>query len=61
MPGYKIFEIMFLGTKFTENDIKTQEEKTYTLKEDFKSEISPKFEDIMTDIATLNNNSGNKT
>lgn len=61
LPGSKIFEIMFFGTKFSDNDVKTQEEKTYTLKENFSSDIVPRFDDILADIATLNNNAGNKT
>ena len=52
---------MFFGTKFSDNDVKTQEEKTYTLKENFSSDIVPRFDDILADIATLKNNAGNKT
>lgn len=40
LPGSKIFEIMFFGTKFSDLDVKTQAEKTYTLKEHFYSDIS---------------------
>ena len=61
LPGNKIFEIMFFGTKFSDMDIKTQEERTYTLHESFESEIKPRFDEVLTDIGTLNNNSGNKT
>lgn len=60
MSGGKIFEIMFFGTKFTDNDQKTQKEITYTLKENF-NEISEKFTKVLTDIANISNNSKNKT
>jgi len=31
------------------------------LKENFTEDISPRFDEILADIATLNNNAGNKT
>jgi Rad3-related DNA helicase len=36
LPGKKIFEIIFFGTKFSSLDVKTQEERTFTLKQDFE-------------------------
>lgn len=51
---------MFFGAQFTDNDIKTQEEKTYTLKEDSEY-IFENFTSALADIATLNNNAGTKT
>ena len=60
LPGDKIFEIMFFGTKFSDNDVKTQEEKTYTLKEDSEY-IFENFTNCLADISTLNNNAGTKT
>ena len=52
---------MFFGTKFSDNDITTQEEKTYTLKEYWESDIKVRFDEILGDIATLSNNNGNKS
>ena len=50
LPGRKISEIFFLGTKFTDLDVKTQEERTYTLLEDFDETIKPAFERVLEDI-----------
>ena len=61
LPGTKIFEIMFFGTKFSDIDTKTQEEKTFTLKENFQSDISDKFTNVLADISTLKNDSGPKS
>ena len=55
LPGQKIFDIMFYGAKFSSIDNKTQEEKTYTLKEHFHSDIAQKFVNVLEDIATLRN------
>ena len=49
---------MIFGTKFTDLDVKEQTEKTYTLTEHFESDIKVRFDEILADIALLNNNSG---
>ena len=51
---------MFFGAQFSDNDVKTQEEKTYTLKEDSEY-IFENFTNCLADISTLNNNAGTKT
>jgi len=61
LPGSKIFEIMFYGTKFSDIDFKSGEEKTFTLKENFLSDISSSFNDVLSDIVTLKNDQGAKT
>ena len=61
LPGNKIFELMFKGTKFSDCDVKTQQEKLWTLKEDFDSSLEEDFKNVLSDIATLKNDQGQKT
>ena len=61
LPGSKIFEIMFYGTKFTDIDPKSGNEKLFTLKEDFESSIETSFMDVLADISTLKNDIGTRT
>ena len=53
LPGWKIQEIFFLGTKFNDLDVQTQEERTYTMLEDFDETIKPAFERELNDIVAL--------
>jgi len=52
---------MFFGTKFSDIDSRTQEEKTYTLKEHFHSDISQKFTNVLADISQLRNGSDQRS
>lgn len=61
LPGSKIFEIMFYGTKFTDVDTKTQEETLFTLKEHFYSDIEQHFTEVLADISSLKNDMGTRT
>ena len=56
-----MFELMFYGTRFSQFDTKAQSEKSYNLKENFQSDISPRFDEVVADIAQLNNNAGIKS
>jgi len=48
-----VLDIFLLGTRFTENDFKSQKEQTYTLNEHWESVLSQNFEDVLQDIAAL--------
>lgn len=53
-----MFELMFYGTRFSQFDTKAQSEKSYNLKENFENDIQPRFDEVVADIAQLNNNAG---
>ena len=52
---------MFYGTKFTDIDTKTQEEKLFTLKENFYEDIEKSFTEVLADISALKNDMGTRT
>jgi hypothetical protein len=49
---------MFYGCKFTDIDLKTQEEKLFTLKEHFYGDIETSFTEVLADISLLKNDVG---
>ena len=59
LPGSKIFEIMFSGTRFDDTD-KEGSPKEFAIDSNFE-EIRTKFENVMSDIAMLKNEIGSKS
>jgi len=52
---------MIKGTTFTHLEMKSQQERTYSITENFMSEINPWFDRILADIAMLKQSSENKS
>ena len=61
LPGWKIFEIMFLGTKFKGTNVVTNQEQTFTMKDDFYEVFEPLFENILADVVSMCNNNAKRT